>query len=190
MSTLPKALRLADALEELDAQFSHTGLCGEAAAELRRLHEALETEQEPVAWYDSLSGWTDFGPYRPHRKPSSPSAEWIPLYASPPKKELTCVCGAVWEGERMVHAPIQQEPVAWMYEWDSRKHLTFTDQRFVEQAHPHFNKSTPLYTAPPKKQWVSLTDQEVWQAIDNVLEGGGWLDVARVLEQAFKEKNT
>ena len=33
----PESLRLADALEELDAQFSHTGLCGEAAAELRRL---------------------------------------------------------------------------------------------------------------------------------------------------------
>jgi len=49
---------------------------------------------------------------------------------------------------------------------------------------------SPLYTAPPKKEWVGLTDQEVWQAIDNVLEGGGWLDVARVLEQAFKEKNT
>ena len=49
---------------------------------------------------------------------------------------------------------------------------------------------SPLYTAPPKKEWVSLTDQEVWQAIDNVLGGGGWLDVARVLEQAFKEKNT
>lgn len=46
-----------------------------------------EPEHKPVAWYDSLSGWTDFGPYRPHRKPSSPSAEWIPLYASPPKKE-------------------------------------------------------------------------------------------------------
>jgi len=41
-----------------------------------------------------------------------------------------------------------------------------------------------------KKQWVSLTDQEVWEAIDDVLEGGGWLDVARTLEQAFKEKNT
>jgi len=35
----PKALVLADALEELDVQFSHTGLCGEAAAELCRLHE-------------------------------------------------------------------------------------------------------------------------------------------------------
>ena len=41
-----------------------------------------------------------------------------------------------------------------------------------------------------KREWVSLTDQEVWEAIDDVLEGGGWLDVARVLEQAFKEKNT
>jgi hypothetical protein len=45
-------------------------------------------------------------------------------------------------------------------------------------------------SSKPAKQWVSLTDQEVWQAIENVLEGGGWLDVARVLEQTFKEKNT
>ena len=45
-------------------------------------------------------------------------------------------------------------------------------------------------SSKPQKQWVSLTDQEVWEAIDDVLEGGGWLDVARILEQAFKEKNT
>jgi len=44
-------------------------------------------------------------------------------------------------------------------------------------------------SSKPAKQWVSLTDQEVWEAIDDVLEGGGWLDVARTLEQAFKEKN-
>ena len=39
MSAQTEALRLADALVELDAQFSQPGLCGEAAAELRRLHE-------------------------------------------------------------------------------------------------------------------------------------------------------
>ena len=39
MSTEPEALRLADALDELDRQFSRNGLCGDAAAELRRLHE-------------------------------------------------------------------------------------------------------------------------------------------------------
>lgn len=49
-----ETLRLADALDELDAQFSFRGLCGEAAAELRRLHQsereawryAAELEQE------------------------------------------------------------------------------------------------------------------------------------------------
>jgi hypothetical protein len=49
MNTQPKALRLADALEELDAQFSHTGLCGEAAAELRRLHEWVGLTDEEIA---------------------------------------------------------------------------------------------------------------------------------------------
>jgi hypothetical protein len=56
--------------------------------------------------------------------------------------------------------------------WDNAKDIKLGDK---------------LYATP--KQWVSLTDQEVWEAIDDVLEGGGWLDVARVLEQAFKEKN-
>jgi hypothetical protein len=47
----------------------------------------------------------------------------------------------------------------------------------------------PLFTAPPKKQWVGLTDEEVSDVIDGVLEGGGWLDVARALEAAIKDKN-
>lgn len=41
-----------------------------------------------------------------------------------------------------------------------------------------------------KKEWVLLTDEEVSDAIDDVLEGGGWLDVARALEAKIKEKNT
>jgi len=51
----PKALRLADAL---DAEFvqgrisNHNGR--KAAVELRRLHEALETKQEPVAWQEEI----------------------------------------------------------------------------------------------------------------------------------------
>ena len=48
--------------------------------------------------------------------------------------------------EREVRGDV--EPVAWMYEWDGKKHLTFTDQRPIEQSHPHFNKSAPLYTHP------------------------------------------
>ncbi len=44
-------------------------------------------------------------------------------------------------------------------------------------------------SSKPAKQWVGLTDEEVSDAIDDVLEGGGWLDVARALEAAIKEKN-
>ena len=39
MTDKPIALRLADELDELDSAFSSTGLCGEAATKLRRLHE-------------------------------------------------------------------------------------------------------------------------------------------------------
>ena len=42
----------------------------------------------------------------------------------------------------------QQEPVAWMYEWNGRTHITTADQRPIEHAHSHFNKSNPLYTTP------------------------------------------
>ncbi len=59
-----------------------------------------------------------------------------------------------------------------MVAWDNAKDIKLGDR---------------LYAAP--KQWVGLTDKEVFDAIDDVLEGGGWLDVARALEQAFKEKN-
>ena len=41
-----------------------------------------------------------------------------------------------------------------------------------------------------QKEWVGLTDEEVSNVIDDVLEGGGWLDVARALEAAIKRKNT
>jgi hypothetical protein len=61
-----------------------------------------------------------------------------------------------------------------MVAWDNAKNIKLGDR---------------LYVAP-KREWVGLTDEEVWEAIDDVLEGGGWLDVARALEQAFKEKNT
>ena len=60
-----------------------------------------------------------------------------------------------------------------MIAWDKAKDIKLGDK---------------LYVAP--KQRVGLTDEEVSDAIDDVLEGGGWLDVARALEAAIKRKNT
>jgi heterodisulfide reductase subunit C len=76
--------------------------------------------------------------------------------------------------------PAEQEPVLWMCH----------DCGGANQLCPHGHKDAPLYLAPPKKEWVGLTNEEVLEAIDDVLEGGGWLDVARALEAAIKRKNT
>lgn len=51
--TQSEALRLADELDELDRQFSRNGLCGDAAAELRRL---AEVEAQRDALLEALRG--------------------------------------------------------------------------------------------------------------------------------------
>jgi hypothetical protein len=83
--TKDEALRLAlDALEgadEIDCDMRDA---------ITAIKSALEAKDEPVAWYDSVSGWTDFHSFKPTRKPSSPSAEWLPLYTTPlHRKPLT-----------------------------------------------------------------------------------------------------
>ena len=83
----PEALRLADALDAEFVQGRISNSTGrESAVELRRLHEALETEQEPVAWmHNFIEGNVithipaDIGRH-PER--------WTPLYTTPCQ---TCV---------------------------------------------------------------------------------------------------
>ena len=85
----------------------------------------------------------------------------------------------------------KQEPVAWITDGGKGELWWYRSSKFDEEGNligPNPD-DIPLYTAPPKKQWVGLTDEEVSDVIDGVLEGGGWLDVARAIEQALKEKN-
>lgn len=142
-------------------------------------------KQEPVAWSNVLpggritdamesarvgdynQGWNDY------RKAAKATLE--KAYAATHRAFIN-VDDLIADLEKL-------EPVAWMYEWDGRKHLTFTDQRFVEKAHPHFNKSTPLYTAPPQREWQGLTDEDL-----SVCDENGVI-LARYWEAKLKEKN-
>jgi hypothetical protein len=105
---------------------------------------------------------------------------------------------AVNMSEERVHKTDKSvhEPVAWMYEWNGTTHFTTTDQSFVEKAHPHFNKSTPLYTAPPKRDsssWVGLTDEEIYDYADEFLyqhgSNYGIRSFGKAIEAKLKEKN-
>ena len=141
-------------------------------------------EHEPVAWinYNAATGEETI-----NRECHSELAS-TPLYKTPLQNEITCVCGAVWDGKLMTIPPRENkhEPVAWMYEWGGRTNFTTTDQRFVEAVYPHFVKSTPLYTAPPisDREWVGLTDEDEipWDGIDAK-------SFARAIEAKLKEKN-
>jgi hypothetical protein len=75
----------------------------------------------------------------------------------------------------------EQEPKAWMLTDDS-------GMRFVsvDRPHPDF---VPLYTAPPRREWRSLTNEEIYPLYNEPRSDAEILEFARAVEQALKEKN-
>ncbi len=96
---------------------------------------------------------------------------------------------AAYEALRQALAQPEQEPVAYVtiepaLDGDWRKCPSIK----------WFNKPTegPLYTAPPKREWVGLTDEEIEECKIN---GGlphaiNWRLSVKVMEAKLKEKNT
>jgi hypothetical protein len=134
--------------------------------ELRELRKALaQPEQEPVA-YVTIEPAID-GDWR-----KCPSIKWFnkptdgPLYTAPPAL-----------------AQPEQEPVAWVYNGILHE---FDPSEFAT------SEVTPLYTAPPKREWVGLTDEEIEECKIN---GGlphaiNWRISVKVMQAKLKEKNT
>lgn len=84
--------------------------------------------------------------------------------------------------QALAHQP-KQEPVAW---YDKHGMLT----------HDPFEGVTPLYTEPPRREWIELTDEELVAAYMSVGDKewaiGGMKDAtkfAKALEAKLKEKN-
>jgi hypothetical protein len=57
-------------------------------------------DDQPVAWRSTSPD----GKLANKFVGTSKEVNWTPIYT-----ELTCVCGAVWEGETMVHSPKERE---------------------------------------------------------------------------------
>ena len=130
---------LEDASAEMLAETGDENYYSEAIAILR---QALE-KQEPVAW---ISDSPTKGNGKQLHWTKSEAWRWssniTPLYTAPQKRELTCVCGAVWEGETMVHPPRKHEWVGLthpqIHELDWPDGVSFEDillfVRAIEQA--------------------------------------------------------
>jgi hypothetical protein len=76
----------------------------------------------------------------------------------------------------------KQEPVAWMTNSEHEYSIEYKFNWLQTPLH-----DIPLYTAPPRKEWVWLTDDE----IKNILDCGreGLIDIKKA-EQILKDKNT
>jgi hypothetical protein len=89
----------------------------------------------------------------------------------------------------------EQEPVAWIeHEWSGTglRHLQW-DRRKPTLRDEVLNPLwTPLYTAPPKREWLSLTDDEIYEVANG--KGIRWgenyhANFARAIEAKLREKN-
>jgi hypothetical protein len=79
----------------------------------------------------------------------------------------------------------KQEPVAWADKVGAvipHSHKLFQPALLKDY-------TRPLYTAPPKREWVGLTDGEMVDLLKEY-EGRLWSDVSRAIEAKLKEKNT
>jgi hypothetical protein len=99
------------------------------------------------------------------------------LYKAPPKRELTCVCGAVWEGEMMVHPPRKAA------EW-----FDCTDAQLMDEVRRRGFVIRDAQIDPVKREWVGLTDderREIFDACETTDRGY----VLAMVEAKLKEKN-
>jgi hypothetical protein len=71
----------------------------------------------------------------------------------------------------------EQEPFAWMS-------IGGTIWK-----HKGRDDDVPLYSHPPRREWRGLTEEEKLQILDDTMEGGDLMDIARAIEQALKERN-
>jgi hypothetical protein len=90
---------------------------------------------------------------------------------------------------------VEQEPVAWRtfdgeggYEFRYYQDNEEYQQRFIERnGEQYASWVEPLYTAPPKREWQSLTDEDIDWIKGSANRALGYI---RVTAAKLKEKNT
>ena len=100
--------------------------------------------------------------------------------------------------EEPLPAQPEQEPVAWMQEMPTKGDETRSVRLTTVEAlaREEWPNPIPLYTAPPRREWVGLTEEEVYPLANAHLRYqpesysvSGIYDLARAIEAKLKEKN-
>ena len=119
-----------------------------------------------------------------------------------PKKyyEIDKALAAARELQQELATP-EQEPVAWIYDWygyESQSETKVLVKDWIASVYSEVSDPTigahnirPLYTAPPKREWVGLTSED-WENTPDTGKQGCERDAELFdwVEQTLKDKNT
>jgi hypothetical protein len=171
MSALREAAQ--QALEALEEYAPQHGNPDDMDAAIAALRTAL-AQQEPLAGMSEMN-------------------RTIAYCAAAKLREL----GYEWDGKAWTAlAQEGQEPVAWIDEesiaWLAEHPRGIIITRLVKQRSPE--RQMAMYAAPPRREWQSLSDEEVKTAIgaseDFWAKSQLWIkSIASAVEAALKEKN-
>ena len=186
MTTLREAAQ--QALEALE-YYQHRKLEWDYADEatITDLRAALaQQEQEPVTWGVDWGRDGDQSCCTIIKRHADGTQEVVAVEYGPPRSET------------------EQEPVAYtgdvalrMREAGMTFHLGMPHAAVMEQMTRFHDlvcaeasiKAAAAFATPPRREWQSLRNKEIVQIVTDRLTDGDWIDVARAIEQALKERN-
>jgi hypothetical protein len=109
-----------------------------------------------------------------------PHASDCAVHSGPAYPAGGCDCGAQPE----------QEPVAWANLDALSEQINSVNCGTVYRLPSEAEGREPLYTTPPQRTWVGLTDEEQTQVAWSCgAMSADWLEFARAIEAKLKEKN-
>jgi hypothetical protein len=92
---------------------------------------------------------------------------------------------------------VEDEPVAWMYDWTTSEgefiqDWTTSEAETLRDTEPTIITNVrPLYTTPPQRTWVWLTNEEHMQLAEEWgCLSADWVFYAAAVERKIKERNT
>jgi hypothetical protein len=138
----------------------------------------IDGKEFVALWFDDCSDPIQQATYINATKPSR-----LKEFLSQVREHLS---QAIAEAEK-------QEPLCWVYNMNDLIHDLKTINYGTVYGQP-VEGMTPLYTAPPKREWVGLTDEEIYDYADKFLyqhgSNYGIRSFGKAVEAKLKEKNT
>ena len=144
--------------------------------------EAMKQALEALEIYGAHAGMCD---------------QLVLLTSNPPMRK-PCSCGlhkAITALRQAIAEAEKQEPVAWIHK-DEETGYRALEWKQDAIGYRGIWKKIPLYTNPPKREWVGLTDKDILDALQphyEEWEASELLDLSsedyKLIEAKLKEKN-